>query len=79
MTHYQIYTESLFQKRMANATVNGNCKEQSFLITAIGNPNVDIIVKVNDTYLFDKYNLSVDGHLPADAELLDKIKDDITK
>lgn len=62
---------------MATSTHNGCSPDDSYWITAIGNPNVDLIVKVEDTYLFDKYHLAIDGHLPSHAEFMDKVKADI--
>lgn len=62
---------------MASTTVNGCCKDDTYWITAIGNPNVDLIVKVDDTYLFDKYNLAIDGHLPTHPEFMDKVRADV--
>lgn len=57
--------------------LNDTHTEKKILITAIGNPNVDIRIKVNDTDLFEKYDLPADGHKAVSVEFMNLLENEI--
>lgn len=54
-----------------------NNSENIMILAAIGNPNIDINVKIDDTHLFDKYALPYDGHQHCSIEFVEKLKNEI--
>lgn len=49
---------------------------EQFLLTAIGNPNVDIIIQLEDDFLIKKYELQYDRTEIVDEKFLIKIEND---
>lgn len=53
--------------------------EQDTLLAAIGNPNVDIAIRLKDDSLFVKYDLQFDRATPVDQKFLNAIEEDFKK
>lgn len=54
-------------------------QEDGLLITAIGNPNLDITVLVEDTHFFVQHNIPLDGQTPVPTELMTTLEHDFKR
>jgi hypothetical protein len=51
----------------------------AFLLTAIGNPNWDVSVMVEDTHFFAQHDIPVDGQTPVSVELMATLEHELKR
>ena len=55
------------------------CENEGILLTAIGNPIVDIEVMVPDNEFFAQHNIPLDGQMPVSAEFMAALEEDFKR